>query len=69
MEILDEADESNDRRIFIHQHSYICRMIEKSHMQDAAAVITTADPHVRLKRPGHKECGGVPIRIGKLWDH
>ncbi|KAK7872290.1 hypothetical protein R5R35_012133 [Gryllus longicercus] len=51
MEILDETDEGNNRRILIHQSSYIRRMIEKFHMQDAAPVGTPADPHVRLKEP------------------
>ncbi|KAK7792162.1 hypothetical protein R5R35_007718 [Gryllus longicercus] len=51
MEILDETDEGNNRRLLIHQSSYIRRMIEKFHMQDAAPVGTPADPHVRLKEP------------------
>ncbi|KAK7872848.1 hypothetical protein R5R35_006719 [Gryllus longicercus] len=55
MEILDETDEGNNRRILIHQSSYIRRMIEKFHMQDAAPVGTPADPHVRLKKPDYDD--------------
>ncbi|KAK7861884.1 hypothetical protein R5R35_001481 [Gryllus longicercus] len=55
MEILDETDEDNNRRILIHQSSYIRRMIEKFHMQDAAPVGTPADPHVRLKKPEYDD--------------